>query len=198
MTSCTALRTTVRRGSLLTALTAAALLTTTAHAADDQGRPHQVGDLARDFELRSLGGEKIKLSKTNDAGPVVVVVLRGYPGYQCPACTRQAAAFIRKANDFKQAGATVLFVYPGPADKLREHAGEFVRGQDYPAHFAFLLDPDYSFTNAWNLRWNAKNETAYPSTFVISREGKITFAKISRTHKGRSSVENVLQALRAE
>lgn len=87
-----------------------------------------------------------------ESGPVVLVVLRGYPGYQCPLCTKQVAEFVAKAEQFKAAKARVLFVYPGPADDLKTHADEFVRGKDYPAEFTFLLDPDYAFTKQYGLR----------------------------------------------
>ena len=66
---------------------------------------------------------------------MVLVVLRGWPGYQCPLCTKQVGELIGKADELKKAGAQVLFVYPGPADKLKEKADEFVKGKDYPAHF---------------------------------------------------------------
>lgn len=155
----------------------------------------KVGDEAKDFELMSLGGEKVKLSKLTASGPVVLVVLRGYPGYQCPLCTKQVGDLIGKADEFKKAGARVVLVYPGPADKLKEHAGEFVKGKDYPAHFTFLLDPDYTFTNAYGLRWDAKNETAYPSTFVLDGKRQVTFAKVSTTHGDRSKVADVLKAV---
>ncbi len=154
-----------------------------------------VGDEAKDFELVALGGETVKLSKQTESGPVVLVVLRGYPGYQCPLCTRQVAEFVAKADDFKKAGAKLLFVYPGPATKLKEHAGEFVKGKDYPDHFQFVLDPDYVFTNAYQLRWDAKNETAYPSTFVLDGKRKITYSKVSKGHGDRSKVDDVLKAL---
>jgi peroxiredoxin len=155
----------------------------------------KVGDEAKDFELASIGGEKVKLSKAADGGPVVLVVLRGYPGYQCPICTKQFAEFRGKADEFKKAGAQVLFVYPGPADGLKDKAAEIVKGKDYPAHFTLLLDPDYSFTTAYGLRWDAKNETAYPSTFVIDGKRKITFAKVSTTHGDRAKVQDVLAKL---
>ena len=45
-------------------------------------RPPAVGEKARDFELDSLDGQKIKLSALAQRSPVVVVVLRGFPGYQ--------------------------------------------------------------------------------------------------------------------
>ncbi len=158
-------------------------------------KPPAVGDEAKDFELVSLGGETVKLSKQTDAGPVVLVVLRGYPGYQCPLCTRQVGELLAKADDLKKAGARVLLVYPGPADKLKEHAAEFVKGKDYPDHFQILLDPDYTFTKAYQLRWDAKGETAYPSTFVIDGKSKVTFAKVSPTHGDRAKADDVLKAL---
>ena len=158
----------------------------------------KVGDEAKDFELASIGGEKVRLSKVREGGPVVLVVLRGYPGYQCPICTRQFAEFRGKADEFKKAGAQVLFVYPGPSDGLKDKAAEFVKGKDYPAHFTILLDPDYTFTTAYGLRWDARNETAYPSTFVVDSKRKVTFAKISTTHGDRVKVDDVLKALTAK
>lgn len=155
----------------------------------------KVGDKAKDFELAAIGGEKVRLSKLTEKGPVVLVVLRGYPGYQCPICSVQFAEFLGKADELKEAQAQVVFVYPGPAEKLKERAGEFVKGKDYPAHFTILLDPDYAFTHAYGLRWEAKNETAYPSTFVIDSKQKVTYSLVSKTHGGRAKVADVLKTL---
>lgn len=185
-----------RRGAALV-LAAAFFAGVTAAAAKTGEAGPKVGDEAKDFELADLAGGKVKLSKLTGAGPVVLVVLRGYPGYQCPICTRQFAEFRGKADDLKGAGATVVFVYPGPAEKLADRAGEFVKGKDYPAHFHILLDPDYAFTNAYGLRWDAKNETAYPSTFVIDGKRKVTFAKVSTAHGNRAKADEVLMALAA-
>jgi thioredoxin-dependent peroxiredoxin len=154
-----------------------------------------VGQQAKEFDLEELGGGRAKLSELSKAGPVVLVVLRGYPGYQCPVCSRQFGEFLGRADDFKAAGATVAFVYPGPAAGLKGTATEFVKGRDYPAHFRLLLDPDYAFTTAYGLRWDAKNETAYPSTFVVGAGRKVTFARVSTTHGGRLSAADALKAL---
>lgn len=158
----------------------------------------QVGQAAQDFELAALGGGQVKLSERTKTGPVVLVVLRGYPGYQCPACSVQFQELVRKADDFQQAHTQVLFVYPGPSEKLTERAAEFVRGKDYPDHFQILLDPDYKFTTAYGLRWDAKNETAYPATYVIDKQGKIRFATVSKTHGGRAKSGDVVKALPKE
>jgi peroxiredoxin len=155
----------------------------------------KVGAEAKDFELSTIGGEKAKLSKLVESGPVVLVVLRGYPGYQCPLCTKQFAEFLGKAEEFKKAGAQVVFIYPGPSDGLKDKAAEFVKGKDYPTHFTILLDPDFAFTTAYGLRWDAKNETAYPSTFVIDRQQKVSFAKMSKTHGDRAKSEDIMKAL---
>lgn len=173
----------------------ATVLTSLAAIAADKANRPAVGDEAKDFELRTLDDEKVKLSKLVAEGPVVLIVLRGYPGYQCPVCTAQVGQFMAKAKQFDAAQARVVMVYPGPADGLKKHADEFVRGKTLPDNFFLVLDPDYEFTKAYRLRWEAKSETAYPSTFVIDRERKIRFAKISMTHGGRASVDEVLKAL---
>ena len=172
-------------------------LTLFAHQADAAGKPPAVGDAAKDFTLKTIGGQAVQLSKLNAEGPVVLVVLRGYPGYQCPLCTRQVGEFIGKAKELKAAGAKVLFVYPGPSDNLQERANEFFTGKD-PGEFIYTLDPDYKFTREYNLRWQEPRETAYPATFVIDAKGKVVYQKVSKTHAGRASVQDVLGALGAK
>lgn len=155
-----------------------------------------VGDEAKDFELKAVDGETVRLSKLVVDGPVVLIVLRGFPGYQCPVCNAQVGQFLAKAKQFDALRARVVMVYPGPADGLKAHADEFVRGKSFPKNCYLLLDPDFSFTKSYRLRWDAPKETAYPSTFVIGTDRKIRWAKISQTHGGRSSVEEVLQGLK--
>lgn len=196
---------------LLFAITATALVAgcTTAPAQDETpdtmapdvpaqaATTPEVGDIAPDFELTSLSGEQVKLSDTLAKGPVVLVMLRGYPGYQCPICTAQVGGMINKAKALTDKGANILLVYPGPADGLKAHAAEFVQGKDIPANFNLLLDPDYTFTNLYNLRWDAKGETSYPSTFVLDKEGKVLLAKVSHEHGDRAKIADVLAALPA-
>ncbi|MGD9644686.1 MAG: peroxiredoxin-like family protein [Pirellulales bacterium] len=154
-----------------------------------------VGDKARDFTLHDLAGRPVKLSALLETSPVVLVVLRGFPGYQCPICSFQVAGLMKHAQEIAAAGARVVFVYPGPADALAERAHEFIKNKTLPDHFSLVTDPDYSFTKSYGLRWDAPRETAYPSTFVIDRAGVIRIAKISKSHGDRAKVEDVLAAL---
>ncbi len=89
----------------------------------------------------------------------------------------------------------MIFVYPATSDKVSRAAAEFTKGKRFPANFHFTLDSDYRFTNLYGLRWDAPNETAYPSTFVIRPGGKISFAKVSRDHGGRTTPTEVLAAV---
>ena len=159
--------------------------------------PPKVGDRAPAFSLNTLEGKLIELQQLLKHQPVLLVVLRGWPGYQCPLCTKQVREFTAKVADFTAQGAKVLMVYPGPASALQAHAKEFLQEKDWPKEFLFVIDPDYAFTNLYGLRWDAKNETAFPSTFVIGRSGTIQFAHISRRHGGRVTAETALEALRA-
>jgi peroxiredoxin len=156
----------------------------------------QMGDTAPNFTLRTLDERAVELKALTAKAPVVLVVLRGWPGYQCPMCTKQVHDFVANAAEFKARGAQVVMVYPGPAEKLQAHAQEFLQDKSWPADFTLVLDPDYAFTKAYGLRWEAKNETAYPSTFVIGREGKIESATISKSHGGRVSAKQALAALK--
>jgi peroxiredoxin len=181
-------------GLVTLVVSATQLPSQTAEKAGKPARP-SVGDLARDFELSSIDDKKVKLSTLTRNGPVVLIVLRGYPGYQCPICNRQVGDLLSNAKEFKDAKTNVVLVYPGPSDELKKRAEEFVRGKSLPEHFHLLLDPDYRFTAAYDLRWQAPGETAYPSAFVISTDGKVRFAKVSQSHGDRASTEDLLKAL---
>ena len=80
----------------------------------------------------------------------------------------------------------------GVAIKAKEFSDDFT----FPDIFYFALDPNYSMVNKYGLRWDASKETAYPSTFVINKKGKIVYSKISSTHGGRTNVDEVVGALK--
>ena len=181
----------LRLARLLTLITSLATLRLTA------GEPPAVGDTAPDFNLRTLDGTKVRLRDRTAAGTVVLLVLRGWPGYQCPLCDRQVKDFIDHAAEFRKAGATLLMVYPGPAGDLEAHAAEFRswKGREWPAEVPFVLDPDYTMVHAYALRWEAPGETAYPSTFVIGADNRVRFAQVSRSHGGRTRAADILKQL---
>ena len=156
----------------------------------------KIGDRAPDFTLAQIDGKKLTLSSELKSGPVVLIVGRGWVGYQCPFCNRQFGDFLKAASDIEAAGARVVWVYPGPTDDVQKRAEEFTAGKAFPSNFRFVLDPNYAFTTSYDLRWTAPQETAYPSTFVIDRTGIVRYALVSKSHGGRATAADVVAELR--
>jgi peroxiredoxin len=155
-----------------------------------------IGQKAPDFTLSTPEGHPLDLSRLTSKGTVVLIVLRGYPGYQCPYCQRQVHDFATNADKFAALGVQVLLVYPGPPADLDQRAKEFLAKQnELPANLHLVIDPDYKVTNQYGLRWDAPHETAYPSTFLIDQHNVIFFRKISRAHGDRTSADDVLAEL---
>ena len=167
--------------------------------ADDSAdkQPPKIGDTIPDFEFHTFDGRSLKLADVAAKGPVVLVVLRGYPGYQCPACTAQVADLRKHAEEMKKLGAAVILVYPGKAEKLAEHAKEFLKDSKLPAPLVLVTDPDFKFITAHNLRWDKAGETSYPSTFVLDSKRVVHSSKISHSHGDRAKAEEDLAVLRA-
>jgi len=175
----------------------AVLLITGAGVAHGQNaaKPPDVGGRAPDFSLEETGGKPLGLWALTARKPVVLVVLRGYPGYQCPLCNSQVAEFVTSAKELEAAGAEVVFVYPGPAGELKKHAEEFLGSQTLPSGFHLVLDPDYKTVALYGLRWDTTNETAYPATFVIDSQNTVRFRKVSQSHGDRTKPAELLKVL---
>jgi thioredoxin-dependent peroxiredoxin len=151
------------------------------------------GDDAPEFKLQSLTESELSLTQLNKDKKVILVVLRGWVGKQCPICSRQVGDYMKNYEDLKD--SNVVFIYPGPSDKLKTHAEEFRKNaKDLPKNFHFLIDPEYKMVNAYKIRWKAAKQTAYPSTFIVEN-GKITFAEVSKNVRGRVSVQKLKEHL---
>ncbi|GAC1422987.1 MAG: redoxin family protein [Acidobacteriaceae bacterium] len=159
----------------------------------------EIGQTAPAFSLSTPEGRSVSLTGLTQRGAVALIVLRGYPGYQCPYCTRQVHDFIANADKFAAAGVQVLLVYPGPPAELDQHAKNLLAKENpLPDHIHLVLDPDYKFTNTYGLRWEAPQETAYPSTFLIDRNSKVFYRKVSKGHGDRATAADVLVQLQTE
>lgn len=160
-------------------------------------QPLEVGQRAIDFELPIVKGEGyLSLSETYKGGPTVVVFLRGYPGYQCPICSRQVSSLVNRAKALNQAAHRIVLVYPGPGEKLEQQAEDFIGSRRLPSPIVLVRDDDMRVAQQWGVRWNKPRETTYPSTFVLDQYGRIAWKKVSRSHGERSSVEEILKELR--
>ena len=156
-----------------------------------------VGAKAPDFTLQTPTGAPVTLAKERAKGTTVLVLLRGFPGYQCPYCVRQVHDFVEHSADFAARKANVVLVYPGPPADLDQHAKEFLAMEAaLPSNIKLVIDPDYKMTNLYGLRWDAPHETAYPSTFILDARGTVLFEKISHSHGDRTSADDILAQLK--
>lgn len=62
------------------------------------GKAQAVGEMAPVLALKSYDSGTVKLEEAIRKGPMVVMVLRGNPGYQCPLCTRPDRSQARQAD----------------------------------------------------------------------------------------------------
>jgi len=156
-----------------------------------------VGEKAINFDLPVVGGDGyIELQDEYKQGPVVVIVLRGYPGYQCSLCKQQVGALINRASRLKNEVHKVILVYPGKDEDLLRRAKQFMGSRRIPEPLVMVADPGMRMVESWGLRWNTPRETSYPATYLIKGNGRVAWKKISDSHAGRSSVEEILRELK--
>lgn len=164
---------------------------------EETKKPLAVGEKAIDFDLPQVGEDNyIELKKLYDDGPVVVIVLRGYPGYQCMLCSQQVGAMINRAKTLKAAAHKVVLIYPGEPTELERHAEQFMSSRSLPEPMILVRDPGLKMVTEWGLRWNAPRETAYPATYIIKSNGRIAWRKISDNHAGRSTAQEIVDQLK--
>jgi len=106
-------------------LGASVLIISISAFAEKIDRGPKVGSLMPEIYGTTLQGVDFQLSKLTENGSVVLIMLRGYPGYQCPVCSAQVAAYIAKAEEFEKENTPVIFIYPGKVDNLQQRAKEF-------------------------------------------------------------------------
>ena len=168
-----------------------------AAAGTTEAKQLAVGDKAINFDLPVVGSDDyLQLEDELKQGHVVVIVLRGYPGYQCPVCSGQVGALINRAKAISELAHRVILVYPGEPTELERHAEEFIGSRSIPDPLVIVRDPAMEMVTEWGLRWDAPRETAYPATYVINKNRRVVWTKISSSHAGRTTPDEIIKELR--
>jgi peroxiredoxin Q/BCP len=148
----------------------------------EEGKP------APDFELKSDGGETVRLSSLRGKP----VVLYFYPKDDTTGCTTQACGIRDAYGEFERAGAVVLGVSP---DDEQSHV-KFKNKFDLP--FTLLADTNHEVADAYGV-WGEKKYMGRSymgvnrSTFVIGPDGTVT--KVMHNVKPATHADDVLAAL---
>ena len=150
----------------------------------EEGKP------APDFELRTDGGETVRLSDLRGKQ----VVLYFYPKDDTPGCTTQACGIRDAYDEFEREGAVVLGVSP---DDERSHV-KFKEKYNLP--FTLLADVDHTVAERYGV-WGEKSFAGKKymgverSTFVIAEDG--TVKRVMHKVKPDGHADDVLATLRS-
>src|ERR1700712_5360428 len=177
-------------------------------ARDVAGQALQIGDRAPLFHLPDARGRRVRLGATLERGPAVVLF---YRGAWCPYCNLQLVAFAARFDELESAGATLLAISPQTPDNslsFAEKAGlPFAVlsdvGNVVARRFGIVHRQDELATEtqrSLGLDIAAVNgddtyELPVPATFVIGRDGTVTFSWVEGDHRKRVGPEEVLTLL---
>ena len=151
----------------------------------------EVGMKAPDFTLADKDGNMVSLS--DFAGKRVVLYF--YPKDNTPGCTRQACAFARTYEDYRNLDVPVIGI---SKDSVASHL-KFA--QKYELPFVLLADPDLQAIQAYDV-WKEKKLYGKVSmgvvrtTYVIDPQGNIE--KVMPKVKPDTNADEILTYLKGE
>lgn len=151
----------------------------------------EVGMKAPDFTLADKDGNMVSLS--DFAGKRVVLYF--YPKDNTPGCTRQACAFARTYEDYRDLDVPVIGI---SKDSVASHL-KF--SQKYELPFVLLADPDLQAIQAYDV-WKEKKLYGKVSmgvvrtAYVIDAQGNIE--KVMPKVKPDTNADEILAYLKGE
>jgi peroxiredoxin len=170
-----------------------------------------VGDRAPSFTLPDALGKPVVLADLLAEGPVVVTF---YRGEWCPYCNLQLRALQAALPAITAAGATLVAISPQAPD----HG--LTLTEKHELGFPVLSDVDQAVSESFKVRFDLTGELEelqvkvfqndpalqnadgrrslpVPSTFVIDRDGTVTFAAVNADWRVRVEPTEVIAALNA-
>lgn len=177
-------------------------------ASDILAKAIKVGDTAPDFSLPDATGETVTLSKLLESGPVVVLWYRG--GW-CPYCNTTLKGYAAAAEQIRAAGGTLVAISPEKPDNsldtqqklelaytVLSDSGNAVAREynivfELPAELANMYEQAFSL-HAHN--GDESNSLPLAATYVIDRNGKVTWAFLDTDYKKRAEPSEVVAELR--
>ncbi len=164
-------------------------------------------DRAPLFTLTNFDGRSVSLSELLAKGPVILYFIKGTWHPACAVTLRSAAKYMPQ---FKKWGASVVALSSEKPSKLKDWAAK-----NKPGYF-FVHDPEMRTALDFRLVFNLSDSlrTTYhsvfrlnefydevpgrmvvPAVFVITPNGKITYASVSVHPFNRPSAEDVIRVL---
>ena len=168
----------------------------------------KVGKKMPEINLKNAHGKTVKLSELRKKGPVIVTF---YRGSWCPYCNAQLSNYQQNLSEFKKRGAQLVAITPEKPDL------SVLLEQNKRLDFEILHDKDNKFANKIGLVFGVSNELKdiyknfgidleksqgnaewklpIPATFIIRKDGTITYAFVDADYTKRASSEEIIKAL---
>lgn len=168
-----------------------------------------VGEKAPEFALPDVRGRRVALAELLARGPAVISFYRG--GW-CPYCNLELRALQSRLPDLRDLGASLVAISPESPDRSlsnRERSGiEFAVLSDHGNEVARTyrivheIAPDvvaYQRRNGNDVAsYNgaAVAEVPLPATYVVGRDGVVSYAFVSSDYTARAEPDDVVAAVR--
>ncbi len=144
-----------------------------------------VGDKAADFSLKDGEGDIWKLS--TQLGKVVVLLF--YPGDDTPICTKQLCSVRDNWTQYQETGAVVVGISTDSHESHKKFA------EKHTLTLRLLSDDKYEVISLYDVKSWLPNRSAR-ATFVINKDGIITYKKTETISLFRPKDEDILDEIR--
>ncbi|MBB1377844.1 peroxiredoxin-like family protein [Pseudoalteromonas sp. SR43-2] len=169
-----------------------------------------LNQVASSFELPNQHGQSVQLTKLLAKGPVVVTF---YRGSWCPYCNLQLKALQAHLPEIHALGAQLVAISPQVPD------GSMSESDISKMDFLVLSDQNADVAVSYGVAWqvptfllehmrvdrgldlesvNNGNSSVLPipATFVLDKQGKVTWRYVDVDYRTRSEPEDIINALK--
>ena len=169
----------------------------------------KTGVTAPEFVAKDNAGKTLDLKALLKTHKAVVIFF--YRGQWCPYCNKHIQQLQDSLQMLTAKGAYVVGITPETADNINKTI------EKTHASFSMVQDKGYAIMKAYDVNYtmaddmvakyknhgidleanNGNNEHVLPvpATYVINKDGKITFVHFDKDYRKRASVADVLKAI---
>ncbi|WP_010301203.1 thiol-disulfide oxidoreductase ResA [Kurthia senegalensis] len=167
------------RGTVLVILMMAIVYTIYSAVTKEERQALQVGDVAPDFELVDLNGERHHLKEYKGTG-----VILNFWGTWCPPCKREMPAFNKQYAAYQDSGVEILSINIAQSEL---EVSQFI--EEYQLKFPVMIDTKKSVMRAYGV-------DPLPTTIGISKTGEIT--EIVTGEMTEQHIQKLMQSVKLE
>ena len=169
----------------------------------------KAGDKAPEFTAKDNAGKELDLKKLLKANKAVVLFF--YRGQWCPYCNKHIQQLQDSLQLLTAKGAYVVGVTPETEENIAKTVGKT------HAAFSMVSDKGYAIMKAYDVNYvmeqtqvtkykgygidleanngNTDHMLPVPATYVIGKDGKLTYVHFDKDYRKRASIKTLLSVL---